>query len=82
MTVVLAQYWAYIAQFLSQIQEIIYLSVTFTTCKECIHSSQYNKPMFLIKKFSLLIYDLQSEDWINTYYMLKGFLKARRPPKV
>ncbi len=30
----------------------------------------------------LLIYDLQSEDWINTYYMLKGFLKARRPPKV
>ncbi len=31
---------------------------------------------------SLLIYDLQSEDWINAYYMLKGFLKARRPPKV
>ncbi len=30
----------------------------------------------------LLIYDLQSEDWINTYYMLKGFLKARRSPKV
>ncbi len=29
----------------------------------------------------LLIYDLQSEDWINTYYMLMGFLKARRPPK-
>ncbi len=25
---------------------------------------------------------LQSEDWINIYYMLKGFLKARRPPKV
>ncbi len=33
-------------------------------------------------KMSLLIYDLQSEDWINTYYMLKGFLKAHRPPKV
>ncbi len=31
---------------------------------------------------TLLIYDLQSEDWINTYYMLKGFLKACRPPKV
>ncbi len=34
---------------------------------------------------SLLIYNLQSEDWINTYYMLnmlKGFLNARRPPKV
>ncbi len=31
---------------------------------------------------SLLIYDLQSEDWINTYYMLKGFLKAHMPPKV
>ncbi len=29
-------------------------------------------------KISLLIYDLQSEDWINTYYMLKGFLKAHR----
>ncbi len=33
-------------------------------------------------KISLLIYDLQPEDWINTYYMLKGFLKAHRPPKV
>ncbi len=31
---------------------------------------------------SLLIYDLQSEDWININYMLKGFLKAHRPPKV
>ncbi len=31
---------------------------------------------------SLLIYDLQSKNWINTYYMLTGFLKARRPPKV
>ncbi len=31
---------------------------------------------------SLLIYDLQSEDWLNICYMLKGFLKARRPPKV
>ncbi len=31
---------------------------------------------------SLLIYDLQSKDWINTYYILKGFLKARRPHKV
>ncbi len=30
----------------------------------------------------LLIYDLQSEDWINTYYMLEGFLKACMPPKV
>ncbi len=30
-------------------------------------------------KTSLLIYDLQSK---NTYYMLKGFLKARRPPNV
>ncbi len=29
-------------------------------------------------KISFLIYDLQSEDWINTYYMLK----AHRPPKV
>ncbi len=29
----------------------------------------------------LLIYDFQSEDWINIYYMLKGFLKAHRPPK-
>ncbi len=28
------------------------------------------------------MYDLQSEDWINTYYMLKGFLKTCRPPKV
>ncbi len=33
-------------------------------------------------KMSLLIYDLQSEDWINTYYMLKSFPKACRPPKV
>ncbi len=32
--------------------------------------------------FSLLIYDLQSEDWINTYYMLEGVLKECRPPKV
>ncbi len=31
---------------------------------------------------SLLIYDLQSKDWINTYYMLKGFPKACRPSKV
>ncbi len=31
---------------------------------------------------SLLIYNLQSKDWINTYYMLKSFLKAHRPPKV
>ncbi len=30
----------------------------------------------------LLIYDLQSKDWINTYYMLEDFLKAHRPPKV
>ncbi len=29
----------------------------------------------------LLIYDLQSEDWINTY-MLKCFLKAHKQPKV
>ncbi len=35
-----------------------------------------------LKQISLLIYDLQSEDWINTYYMLKGFLKASRPPTV
>ncbi len=28
------------------------------------------------------IYDFQSEDWINTYYMLKGFLWACMPPKV
>ncbi len=35
-------------------------------------------------KISLLIllYDLQSEDWINTYYILKAFLKAHRPTKV
>ncbi len=33
------------------------------------------------KKTSLLIYDLQSDVWINTYYMLKDFLKARSPPK-
>ncbi len=26
---------------------------------------------------SLLIYDLQSEDWINTYYMLNGFLYTK-----
>ncbi len=32
--------------------------------------------------YSLLIYDLQSEEWINTYEMLEGFLKARRSPKV
>ncbi len=31
---------------------------------------------------ALLIYDLQSEDWINKYYILKGFLKAHMPPKV
>ncbi len=37
--------------------------------------------LFIIN-ISLLIYYLQSEDWINTYYMLKGFPKARRPPKV
>ncbi len=30
----------------------------------------------------MLIYDLQSKDWRNTYYMLKGFLKACRPPIV
>ncbi len=29
-----------------------------------------------------LIYDLQSEDWINTYFMLNGFLNACSPPKV
>ncbi len=31
---------------------------------------------------SLLMHDLQSEDWIITYYMPKDFLKARWPPKV
>ncbi len=36
----------------------------------------------IILKKSWLIYDLPSEDWINTYYILKGFLKARRPHKV
>ncbi len=37
---------------------------------------------FIIKKNNiLLIYDLQSENWINTF-TLKCFLKARRPPKV
>ncbi len=30
----------------------------------------------------LLIYDLQSKDWINAYYMLKGILKTRRRTKV
>ncbi len=40
------------------------------------------KIIFIMRSFYILIYDLQSEDWINTYYMLKGFLKARRPPKV
>ncbi len=30
----------------------------------------------------MLIYDLQSKDWRNTYYMLKGFLKACRPLSV
>ncbi len=34
------------------------------------------------KKKSLLIYDLESESGINTYYMLDGFLKANRPPKI
>ncbi len=33
----------------------------------------------IYKKRSLL---LISEDWINIYYMLKGFLKAQRPAKV
>ncbi len=33
-------------------------------------------------KMSLLIYDLQSKDRINTFYMLKGFLRTRMPPKV
>ncbi len=37
---------------------------------------------FFLIKMSSLIYDLQSKNWINTYYMLKGFLKARMPPKV
>ncbi len=37
--------------------------------------------LFLFLKSLLLIHDLQSADWINTYYMLKGFLKARRPLK-
>ncbi len=40
-------------------------------CSFCVHS-KYNVLSFLI--FFLLIYDLQSEDWINTYYMLKGYL--------
>ncbi len=31
---------------------------------------------------SLLIYDVQSENRINTYYIQKGFLEANRPPKV
>ncbi len=30
----------------------------------------------------LLIYDLQSEDWLNTHYMLKSILKVRKPPKM
>ncbi len=30
----------------------------------------------------MILYDLQSEDWINPHYMLKDFLKACRPPKV
>ncbi len=37
---------------------------------------------YVFIKMSLLIYDLQSEDWINTYYMIKDFLKTCRPPKV
>ncbi len=46
---------------------------------ECQNNSQYLKISLLI---SLLIYDLQSKDWINAYYMLKRFLKAHMPPKV
>ncbi len=32
-------------------------------------------------KKSLLIYNLQFEDWINTYYMQNGFLKHTGHPK-
>ncbi len=38
--------------------------------------------MLCKKNKKILIYDLLSEDWINTYYMMTGFLKAHRPPKV
>ncbi len=59
--------------------------------KETMHVSQLwniknwlsEKTMWITKKKkSLLICDLQSKDGINTYYMLKGFLKACMPPKV
>ncbi len=71
-----------------------YWGIIITQCKNELRQSLYNIYQYIKWKprkverylylyyYSLLIYDLQSEDWINTYYMLKGFLKARRPSKV
>ncbi len=33
-------------------------------------------PNILLIFLSLLIYDLQSEDWINTYHMVRAFYKG------
>ncbi len=46
-----------------------------------IHNNQKTKSS-TVRWMVILQYDLPSKDWINTYYMLKGFLKARRTPKV
>ncbi len=61
--------------FYKQIHKIVhYLSVLHTFWPSMAVKNKPNK--------SLLIYDLQSTHWINTYHMLKGFLKACSPPKV
>ncbi len=39
-------------------------------------NSYFLKNIFIKKRKSLLIYDLQSKDWINTYYMPKGLSKG------
>ncbi len=44
-------------------------------------TSPYEITLISLSIISLLIYDLLSQLWINTYYMLKSFLKASRPPK-
>ncbi len=54
----------------------------FTTCFKYEVSSFFSYTGVLNMISLLLIYDLQSKDWINTYYMLQGFLKAHMPPKV
>ncbi len=77
------QFWTYLVTTTHDLSE--YELMTFGIGLWEAYAEQQSDALpteIVIHKTSLLIYDLQCEDWVNTYYMLKAFLKARRPPKV